>query len=51
MILLRYVWLREYWQVAYSVPDYVGETRTMRRLSLRAKEALLGSREPPTSHR
>jgi hypothetical protein len=51
MILLLYVWLSEYWLVAYSVPDYVGETRTMRRLSLPAKEALLGSREPPTSHR
>jgi hypothetical protein len=32
MILLLYVWLSEYWLVAYSVPDYVGETRTMRRL-------------------
>ena len=32
MILLLYVWLTEYWLVAYSVPDYVGETRTMRRL-------------------
>ena len=31
-ILLLYVWLGEYWLAAYSVPDYPGEARKMRRL-------------------
>lgn len=32
MILLLYVWLSEYWVAAYSVEDYVGEARALRRL-------------------
>jgi hypothetical protein len=31
-VLLFYVWLSEYWVAAYSVPDYPGESRTVRRL-------------------
>lgn len=31
-VLLLYVWLSEYWLAAYTVPDYPGEARTMRRL-------------------
>jgi len=31
-VLLFYVWLSEYWLVAYTVPDYPLEARTMRRL-------------------
>ena len=31
-ILLLYVWLGEYWLAAYSVADYPGEARQMRRL-------------------
>lgn len=31
-VLLLYVWLSEYWLAAYSVPDYPGEARRMRRL-------------------
>ncbi len=32
VVLLLYVWLSEYWLAAYSVPDYPGEARSMRRL-------------------
>jgi hypothetical protein len=31
-ILLLYVWLSEYWLAAYTVQDYPGEARAMRRL-------------------
>jgi len=31
-ILLLYVWLSEYWVAAYSVADYPGEARALRRL-------------------
>ncbi|HTS37106.1 MAG TPA: hypothetical protein VMH04_15635 [Candidatus Solibacter sp.] len=31
-ILLLYVWLSEYWLAAYSVPDYPGEAKKVRRL-------------------
>jgi hypothetical protein len=31
-VLLLYVWLSEYWLAAYSVRDYPGEARKMRRL-------------------
>jgi len=31
-VLLLYVWLGEFWLVAYNVPDYPGEARKMRRL-------------------
>ena len=31
-VLLLYVWLGEYWLAAYSVPDYAGEARKLRRL-------------------
>jgi hypothetical protein len=31
-VLLLYVWLSEYWLAAYTVPDYGGEARSMRRL-------------------
>jgi hypothetical protein len=31
-VLLLYVWLSEYWLAAYSVQDYVGESRAQRRL-------------------
>ncbi len=31
-VLLLYVWLSEYWLAAYTVPDYAGEARSMRRL-------------------
>jgi hypothetical protein len=32
MTLLLYVWLSEYWLAAYSVEDYAGEARALRRL-------------------
>jgi hypothetical protein len=31
-VLLIYVWLDEYWMAAYSVPDYQGEARLVRKL-------------------
>jgi hypothetical protein len=31
-VLLLYIWLGEFWLVAYNVPDYPGEARKMRRL-------------------
>ena len=31
-VLLLYVWLSEYWLAAYTVPDYPGEARSVRRL-------------------
>ena len=31
-VLLLYVWMSEYWLAAYSVADYPGEARAMRRL-------------------
>jgi hypothetical protein len=31
-VLLLYVWLGEYWLAAYSVPDYPGEAKNLRRL-------------------
>lgn len=31
-VLLLYVWLGEFWLAAYSVPDYPGEARRVRRL-------------------
>ena len=31
-ILLIYVWLDEYWLVAYNVPDYAGESQQIQRL-------------------
>jgi hypothetical protein len=31
-VLLLYVWLGEYWVAAYSVPDYAGEAKALRRL-------------------
>jgi len=31
-VLLIYVWLDEYWLVAYNVPDYPGEAKKIRRL-------------------
>jgi hypothetical protein len=31
-VLLIYVWLDEFWLVAYNVPDYPGEARKIRRL-------------------
>ena len=32
MILLLYIWLSEYWLAAYTVEDYAGEARSLRRL-------------------
>ena len=31
-VLLIYLWLNEYWLAAYSVPDYKGESRQIRRI-------------------
>ena len=31
-VLLLYVWLSEYWLAAYTVEDYRGEARALRRL-------------------
>lgn len=31
-VLLLYVWLSEYWLAAYSVPDYPGEAKRLRRM-------------------
>jgi hypothetical protein len=42
-ILLLYVWLSEYWLAAYTVPDYPGEARAMRRLlQFHPKSLILG---------
>src|SRR5271155_2871637 len=48
-VLLLYVWLGEFWLAAYSVPDYPGEARSVRRLlqfhptSLILAAALIGA--------